>query len=202
MVEYGSRGLSVAVVRPKTFIGPGRTSAFGLLFELIRLGRAVPVLGTGRNRYQLLDIRDLVVGVHSLARGDMDGVFFFGARRFGTVRDDLGALIAHAGTGARLRFVPGPLARALLRAMELAMIMPLSEWHYLGALGEDSVVETSRAERELGWQPEWSNQQALEDAYDWYVQSVMTTGTARRTHPLPLAHRGLKGLSRLWPGGG
>jgi nucleoside-diphosphate-sugar epimerase len=198
-IESGRRGLSVAIVRPKTFIGPGGTSAFALVFELIRHGRSVPVLGDGRNRYQLLDIRDLADGIRALAETDAGGVFCFGAERFGTVREDLEALVAYAGTGARLRFIPGPAARLVVRAVELGGAMPLSEWHRTGARGEDSIVDTSRAERELGWRPVRSNRQALADAYAWYARSVTTTRTARRTHRLPLAHRGLERLSRLWP---
>lgn len=199
VTECRSRGLSTVVVRPKTFIGPGRVSAFAILFEQIRLGQAVPVLGSGRNRYQLLDVRDMAEGIRLLETTDANGAFFFGAREFRTVREDLQALLDHARTGARLQFIPGRIACMALRAMELANIAPLSEWHYMSARGEDSVVDISRAERELGWRPERSNEQALVEAYDWYVKSVTTTGTARSTHPVPLVHQALKKLSWIFP---
>src|SRR6185295_12276799 len=41
----GSRGLSVGIVRPKTFVGPGRVSAFTIIFDWIRLGKPVLLLG-------------------------------------------------------------------------------------------------------------------------------------------------------------
>src|SRR5262249_13047995 len=44
--EFGGKGLSTAIVRPKTFLCPGRVSAFALLFERIRHGQPVPVLGS------------------------------------------------------------------------------------------------------------------------------------------------------------
>lgn len=196
VAEAGHRGLSVAIVRPKTFVGPGRVSAFAIIFEWIRLGRPVPVLGNGQNRYQLLDVRDMAEGIRLLEGGGAEGVFCFGARSFRTIRDDLQALLDHAGTGARLRFIPGWIGRMALRGMELSNIVPLSEWHYMSARGEDSIVDISRAERELGWQPERSNAQALIEAYDWYVTSLRT-GAAGSPHPVPLAHRILKGCSRI-----
>lgn len=192
--ESGDRGLSTAIARPKTFVGPGRVGAFAIIFERIRLGEPVPVLGNGQNRYQLLDIRDMAEGIRLLEASDREGVFFFGTRDFRTVREDFQALLEHAGTGARLRFIPGRIARVALRGMELANITPLSELHYLSARGEDSVVDISRAERELDWRPQRSNAQALRDAYDWYLTSVTTTGTAPSTYPVPLAHRVLKGF--------
>jgi nucleoside-diphosphate-sugar epimerase len=197
VAEYGSRGLSTAIVRPKTFIGPGRVSAFAILFERIRRGQSVPVLGTGRNRYQLLDIRDMAEGIRLLTSANAEGVFSFGAREYCAVSEDLQALLDHARTRARLRFIRGPIARVGLRAMELANIVPLSEWHYMSARGEDSVVDISRAERELGWRPENSNAQALKEAYDWYIASVTAPGTARTAHPVPFAHQLLKRLSSI-----
>ncbi|HHT9119321.1 MAG TPA: NAD-dependent epimerase/dehydratase family protein [Candidatus Hypogeohydataceae bacterium YC41] len=199
VTESGRRELAVALVRPKTFIGPGRLSAFTLVFEWIRLGRSIPVLGRGENRYQLLDIRDMAEGIRLLVAIDVEGIFFFGAQDFRTTREDLQALLDHAQTGARLVFIPGWTARAALRGMELANLVPLSEWHYMSARGEDSVVDISRAEQELGWRPTRSNAQALIEAYDWYVESLMTTGMAKNTHPLPLAHRVLKEFQWIFP---
>ncbi len=199
VAESGSQGLSAAIVRPKTFMGPGRVSAFAIILEWIRRGRTVLVLGTGTNRYQLLDIRDMTEGIRLLEATDAQGIFFFGARDLSTVLEDLQALLDHARTGARLRFVPGRVARVALRGLELANVMPLSEWHYMSAYGEDSVVDISRAERELGWQPQRSNARMLMETYDWYVASVMTTGRTTRTHRVPLAHRVLKGLSWMLP---
>ena len=197
--EYRQRGLQVAVVRPKTFVGPERVGAFAIIFEWIRLGRPVLVLGSGRNRYQLIDTRDMAEGICLLSAADGQGLFFLGARQFGTVREDLQVLLDHAGTGARLRFVPSRLARWGLWGMELAGVTPLSEWHYTSASGRDSVVDISRAERELGWQPARSNAQALIEAYDWYAASMRATGAVRTTHPVPLVHRALKGLSWILP---
>ena len=197
--EYRQRGLQVAVVRPKTFVGPERVGAFAIIFEWIRLGRPVLVLGSGRNRYQLLDTRDMAEGIRLLSAADGQGLFFLGAREFHTVREDLQALLDHAGTGARLRFVPGRLARWGLRGMELAAVTPLSEWHYMSAGGHDSIVDISRTERELGWRPGRSNAQALIEAYDWYAAGMRATGAVRTTHPVPLVHRALKGLSWILP---
>lgn len=201
-MEYAGRGLSAAIVRPKTFIGPGRISAFGIVFDWIRHGQPVLILGNGHNRYQLLDIRDMAEGIWRLESSTADGVFHFGAEQFGSVGADLQTLVEHAKTGARLCFVPAAAARALLRAMELANLVPLSEWHYMSAWGKDSVVDLSRAQQELGWHATRSNSRALIEAYDWYASSLSTTGTAQSTHPLPLSHRLLKHLIRMIPSWG
>ena len=58
--EFERRGLAAVVIRPKTFIGPERLGVFEILFDWIREGRRIYVLGSGRNRYQLLAVEDLV----------------------------------------------------------------------------------------------------------------------------------------------
>jgi len=195
--EPAWKNLSRAVVRPKTFIGPERVGAFAILFDRIRRGLTVPVLGTGHNRYQLLDVRDMADGLRRLIHADAQGTFEFGASDYSTVTDDLQALVDHAGTGARLRHVSPALSRALLRTIELAALPPLSEWHHASARGEDSIVDTSRAERELGWRPARSNRAALCDAYDWYRDRMKAGGEAPTTHPVPRAHRALQRLVDL-----
>jgi len=192
--EQGSRGLRVAIVRPKTFIGTGRASAFTIVFDWVRRGKPVLLLGKAQSRYQLLEIRDMAEGIRLLAGSETEGVFFFGALNFGTIREDVQALLDHAQTGARLRFVPEMVARMGLRGMELAGVVPASEWHYMSAWSRDSIVDTSRAVRELGWLPKWSNAEALKNAYDWYVESIRATGAAQSIHPLPASHRILRSL--------
>jgi nucleoside-diphosphate-sugar epimerase len=190
--ECAGQGLCSAIVRPKTFVGPGRLTAFTILFDRIRRGAPAIVLGRGDCRYQLVHIEDMAEGIRRLAASTVGGVFCLGAAEFGTVREDLQALLAHAATGARLAFVPTTLARAGLGAMELACLVPASEWHYATARGADSTVDISRAVNELGWQPRWSNRAALCDAYDWYCAAIAAAGEARSIHPLPATHRALE----------
>ena len=45
--DFGRRGLEFAIVRPKTFVGPERLGVFEILFDWIREGRRIYVLGSG-----------------------------------------------------------------------------------------------------------------------------------------------------------
>src|SRR5438067_7005162 len=153
--------VETTIIRPKTFVGPERLGVFEILFDWIREGRRIYVLGTGHNRYQLLAVEDLVDAVVRAATASEAAreTFNVGATEFGTVREDLGALIAHAGSSSRLRPVPAKPAEVALRALELLHVSPLAEWHYKTA-HKDSFVDVSRAQRVLGWQPRYSNREA------------------------------------------
>jgi nucleoside-diphosphate-sugar epimerase len=193
----GRRGLEVVVLRPKTFIGPERLGVFEILFDWIREGRRIPVLGDGSNRYQLLAVEDLVEATVSAATADVAGeTFNVGATGFGTVRSDLEALIHHAGSPSRLRPVPARPAELALRALELARLSPLAEWHYRTAY-RDSFVDVSKAERLLGFDPRLSNEQALCETYDWYLAHREGLAEAGVTHRVPWDQRALGLLKRL-----
>ena len=84
--------LPVAIVRPKTFVGPGRVGGFALIMDAVRRGASVPLIDGGRTSYQLLDVRDLAVALVLVTASDATGVFELGAHRFGTMAEDVGAL--------------------------------------------------------------------------------------------------------------
>jgi nucleoside-diphosphate-sugar epimerase len=195
--DLGARGLEVVILRPKTFIGPERLGVFEILFDWIREGRRIPILGDGSNRYQLLAVEDLVEATVRAAEADIAGeTFNVGATDFGTVRSDLEGLIAHAGSSSRLRPVPARPAELALRALELARLSPLAEWHYRTA-HRDSYVETAKAERLLGLEPRLSNEEALCETYDWYLANRGRVGGAGVTHRVPWDQRALGLLKRL-----
>jgi nucleoside-diphosphate-sugar epimerase len=189
--------VETTIVRPKTFIGPERLGVFEILFDWIREGRRIYILGQGHNRYQLLAVEDLVDAiVRAATAAEAAGeTFNVGATAFGTVREDLGALIAHAGSSSRLQPVPARAAEVALRALELMRVSPLAEWHYKTA-HKDSFVDVSRAQRVLGWQPRFSNREALIRTYDWYLAN-RGRAAAGVTHRVPWNQQALGLLKKL-----
>jgi len=142
------------------------------------------------------EILEIVGGAEALAQGADGETINVGATEFGTVREDLEALIAHAGSKSRLRPVPARPAEIGLRALELARLSPLAEWHYKTA-HRDSYVETSKAERLLGWQPRYSNAEALTRTYDWYLANRDGLSASGTTHRVPWNQRALAVIKRL-----
>ncbi len=195
--EVARRGLETVIVRPKTFVGPERLGVFEILFDWVREGRRIPILGNGSNRYQLLAVEDLVEAVVRCFDAPVAGeALNLGAARFGTVREDLEALCAHAGSGARLRPVPARPAELVLRALELTRLSPLAEWHYRTAY-RDSFVSIDRARVLLGWEPRFSNAETLCATYDWYLAHRGSLRAHGTTHRVPWNQQALALLKRL-----
>jgi nucleoside-diphosphate-sugar epimerase len=195
--DFAARGLEVTILRPQAFVGPERLGVFGILFRWIAEGRRIYTVGPGSNRYQLLDVDDLVEAIllaseKPLARDP----FALGAKEFGTVAEELRALIDHAGSKSTLTPLPARPARALLRGLHLAGLSPLGEWHYRTA-DRDCFVDAGAAERGLGWSPRFSNREALARAYDWYAAGRLADVGSGLTHRTPWNEKALAVLRRL-----
>lgn len=168
------QGLCVPIVRPKSFIGPERLGVFALFYDWARDGRNFPMIGSGRNRYQLLDVEDLCEAIWlclTLDRAKVDDVFNIGAAEFTTMREDYQAVLDEAGRGRRIVGFPARPVIWALRFLEALHLSPLYKWVYETAC-EDSFVSIEKAQRVLGFAPKHSNKDALVRNYRWYLANV------------------------------
>jgi nucleoside-diphosphate-sugar epimerase len=118
-LAFRARGMCVPILRPKSFVGPERLGVFELLYDWACDGRNFPVLGSGDNRYQLLDVEDLCRAIYLCATADRDLVndtFNVGAETFGTMREDFQAVLDRAAHGGRVIGVP---ARPVIWALKI-----------------------------------------------------------------------------------
>jgi nucleoside-diphosphate-sugar epimerase len=171
---FREKGMCVPIIRPKTFIGPERLGVFAMLYDWAKDGKHFPMIGNGRNRYQLLDVEDLCESIYLAMTVDADkanDTFNIGAREFTTMREDFQAVLDDAGHGKRvIGFPAGPMIWTL-RLLEAVRLSPLYKWVYETAC-EDSFVDTSKAERILGFLPKHSNKDALVRNYRWYLENL------------------------------
>ncbi|QEW24560.1 NAD-dependent epimerase/dehydratase family protein [Roseovarius indicus] len=181
-------GLCLPVLRPKSFVGPERLGAFELLYDFACDGHGFPVLGSGNNRYQLLDVEDLnraVLLCATLEREVVNDTFNVGAERFGSLRESFQAVLDRAGHGKRVIGIPAGPAIAVLRVLEALGLSPLYKWIYETA-GKDSFVSVEKIRTRLGWQPEHSNEEALVRNYEWYLANRETISARTGvTHRVP-----------------
>lgn len=186
--EFRKQGQCIPVLRPKSFIGPERLGAFELLYDLAFQGHNFPVLGTGNNAYQLLDVEDLCQAVYLCATGDrssVNDVFNVGAARFGSLGEGFQAVLERAGHGKRVVRLPAAPAIATLRLLELLHLSPLYQWIYETA-AKESFVSIEKIVNRLGFVPKYSNEEALIRNFDWYkVNRDRISGRVGVTHRQP-----------------
>jgi nucleoside-diphosphate-sugar epimerase len=198
--EYRKKGMCVPVIRPKSFIGPERLGVFALFYDWAKDGKGFPMLGSGNNRYQLLDVEDLCDAIYLTATLDKDIVndtFNIGAKEFTTMKEDYQAVLDEAGFGKKITGLPAGPAIMLLRVLEALHLSPLYKWVYETA-SKDSFVSIEKAERVLGYKPKYSNKEALVRNYKWYLSNLTKfSGQSGVSHRVPWK-QGILGVAKMF----
>lgn len=170
-LKMRKEGMCVPILRPKSFIGPERLGVFDLLYDWALDGRGFPMIGNGRNRYQLLDVEDLCEAIYLCATMDekiVNDTFNIGAKEFTTMREDYQAVLDKAGFGKKIKSLPEKPIIFTLRVLEAMKLSPLYKWVYETA-SKDSFVSIEKAEKILGYKPKYSNKDALLRNFQWYI---------------------------------
>jgi nucleoside-diphosphate-sugar epimerase len=194
--RFREQGMCVPIIRPKSFVGPERLGVFAIFYEWAADGRHFPMIGSGKNLYQLLDVEDLCDAIHAcmtLAENVVNDTFNIGAAQYETMKADYQAVLDRAGFGKRIiPFPAGPVILAL-KLLEALNLSPLYPWIYETA-SKDSFVSIEKAQKLLGYAPKYSNQQAMLRNYDWYLANMdKFNGDGEGvSHRLPWKQKALK----------
>ena len=171
--QFRSQGLDVCILRPKTFLGPGRLGLFSMLFEWAAEGHNFPVIGPPGVRAQMLDVQDLVHAVLSILGSPasvFNATYNIGATRFGTLRSDFQAVLDESRFGKKVVPVPTAAAVPTLQLLAKCGISPVYD-RLVHKLTADSVVDTTRAEEAFGFRPAYSNTDTLLRTYRWWLRN-------------------------------
>ena len=178
---FRDKGRPVCVLRPKTFLGPGRMGLFAMLFEWAEEGHNFPVLGSGDVRIQMLSVEDLVTAVTVALDAPAEAAndtYNIAAAEFGTLRENFQAVLDAAGHGKRVVGVPAIPALAVLSVLERLRLSPVYG-RLRHKLMADSYVSIEKAAARLGFRPRLSNREAILDTYRWWQGAGRAGGSGR-----------------------
>ncbi|HZW40479.1 MAG TPA: NAD-dependent epimerase/dehydratase family protein [Ignavibacteriaceae bacterium] len=185
-LKFRNRGMCVPIIRPKSFIGPERLGVFALFYDWAKDGHGFPMIGSGNNRYQLLDVEDLCDAIYltaTLNKNIVNDTFNIGAKEFTTMKEDYQAVLDVAGYHKKIVGLPETPIIWTLKFLEALKLSPLYKWVYETA-SKDSFVSIEKAEKVLGYKPKFSNKDALIRNYKWYLEHLNefkdTSGVSHR----------------------
>lgn len=172
--RYRKKGMCVSIIRPKSFIGPERLGVFALFYDWAKTGHNFPMIGSGNNKYQLLDVEDLCEAIYlcmTKQKRLVNDTFNIGAKEYTTMKEDYQVVLDKAGFGKKIIGFPAEPVIWGLRFLELLQISPLYKWVYETA-AKESFVSIEKAQKKLGWKPKYSNKDALLRNYKWYLDNL------------------------------
>jgi nucleoside-diphosphate-sugar epimerase len=185
---FRAQGMCVPIIRPKSFIGPERLGIFAILYDWAKSGKNFPILGSGNNLYQYLDVEDLCDAIYltaTLPKETVNDTFNIGAKEFGTVKQDFQAVLDYAGYGKKIIAFPEGPAIFALKVLEALKVSPVYAWVY-ETVGKESFVSIEKAEKVLGYKPKYSNKDALIRNFKWYLENeAKFSGATGVSHRVP-----------------
>ena len=173
-LRFRAEGMCIPILRPKSFIGPERLGVFALFYDWAKDKKGFPMIGSGDNRYQLLDVEDLCEAIYlcaTLSEDKVNDTFNIGAKEFTTMKEDYQSVLDYAGYGKKIVGLPEKPIITTLRILEFLKLSPLYKWVYETA-SKDSFVSIEKAEKILGFAPKYSNKDALIRNYKWYLDNL------------------------------
>jgi dTDP-glucose 4,6-dehydratase len=162
-------GLKVSIFRPRLIIGPSRLGILTNLFRFIQRSLPIPMIGAGKNHYQMISVFDCAsAAILSARQGVVDGEFNLGSEDSPTVRVLLKELIRRARSKSILVPTPAPTIKGVLRLLDrinLSVMVP-EQYEIADA---DYVIDITHTKAALGWRPAYDDISMFSQAYDDYV---------------------------------
>ncbi len=166
--EWRKEGMRISLFRPRLIIGPGRLGILEKLFKLIDMNLPVPMIGSGKNPYQFISVFDCASAAHAgFKAGVPNEAYNLGSLNPPSVRKLLGDLVKHAGSKSLLIPTPGWAVKRTLDFLDFLNMPIMDPEQYLIA-DEDCLLDVSKAKRDLGWAPQYRDEDMLIAAYNEY----------------------------------
>jgi dTDP-glucose 4,6-dehydratase len=162
-------GMSITILRPRLILGPGRLGVLQTLFNLIRRGLPVPLIGNGANQYQMVSVFDCAdAAVCAVDAGLPNAEYNLGSKNPPSSRSLLQELIDAVGSRSLLVSTPARPMKALLSVLDAIGLTVLYPEQFLIA-DRNYLVDTRATEQELGWVAKFNDYEMMMEAFREYV---------------------------------
>lgn len=167
--QYREKGFNITIFRPRLINGPGRLGILQKLFKLIEMGLPVPTIGNGKNHYQMISVFDCVSAIiASMEAGIPNGEYNLGSIDSPNINNLLWHVIKKTNSKSFVLNTPGSLVKMTLRFFEIIGMPIMYKEQYMIA-DEEYIVDITRAQRELKWEPKYNDLDMILEAYNQYV---------------------------------
>jgi nucleoside-diphosphate-sugar epimerase len=166
--EFRKKGFNISIFRPRMIMGPGRLGILEKLFKLMDLNLPVPMIGNGKNHYQMVSVFDCVTAiVAAINKGIPNEEFNLGSKNPPTIKALLHEVIKETGSHSLLVPTWGKLVKNTLAVLGGLGFEIMYKEQYLIA-DEEYILDISNTEKLLNWAPQYKDQDMIKQAYKSY----------------------------------
>lgn len=168
--EYRKKGADITIMRPRMITGPGRMGILLKLFKLIDMNLPVPTVGNGKNHYQMISVFDCVTAIlcaidHNLPNKEYN----LGSKESPNIKQLLRGVIQSAGKHSIVIPTPGKFVKFILGTLDKCGLTLMYPEQFMIA-DEEYILDISETEKDLGWHPQFNDEDMLKEAYRRYKE--------------------------------
>ncbi len=161
---------SCSIIRPRTIVGKNRLGIFGILFDWVKSGKKIPIIGSGENKFQFAHYDDLVDVSIETAKKNLSGYYNIGTDKFSTLKNDLNDFFKKVNSKSKVLPINKNLCVSMLYLLGKIGLSPLTAYHSL-VYHKNFYYDLNETFHKLKWRPKYSNVDMLCEAYNWYKQN-------------------------------
>lgn len=152
-------------------LGAGRYGILLKLFKLMELNLPLPLIGSGKNCYQMVSVRDCAEAIIcAIERGIPNGEFNLGSQNPPCIKELLKSVSQKSGSKSAILPTWAWGVKCILRALELCGI-PLMYKEQYQIADEQYIIDISQTQERLGWNPSANDSDMLFEAFEYYKQN-------------------------------
>ncbi len=175
ILKAREKGLNASIFRPRIIVGAGRYGILLKLFRLMDLNLPIPMIGNGKNCYQMISVKDCASAVICAIKKNIpNDEFNLGSLNPPTIKDLLSFLIKQANSKSLLLPTWGFGIKKILFCFEKIGFPLMYKEQYMIA-DEQYIVDISRTCEILEWQPKFNDKDMLLEAYLEYKNKRYNT---------------------------
>ena len=188
---------SCSIIRPRPVIGGGRLGIFEILFDWVKEGKKIPIIGNGDNIFQFSNVEDLVDVSIETASKKINGFFNIGNKDKTTLKEDLENFFLAVESKSKVFCLNKNLAVLTLSAVDKLNLSPLSKWHYMSYSWNFHYDQEDNFNR-LNWRPKKNNVDLLINSYNWYLENFDKIENNQSPHRKKINQKILKIIKKIF----
>ena len=169
--KYAKKGVKVVILRPIAIVGPHMNGIAKTLFKFIHYNLPLITIGSGNNKIQMLSVSDCVDAILKAEKYNKSGdVLNLGSENVPTSKHQLEEVVKRVKSKSLVVSIPAYPAKKffeILHNINLTFFVPE---HY-EMFDKNSILDISKAKRNLEWKPKKDNTQMMAEAYNWYKEN-------------------------------
>ncbi|MCK4330042.1 NAD(P)-dependent oxidoreductase [candidate division WOR-3 bacterium] len=168
--QYRKKEFNITIFRPRLIMGPGRLGILKKLFFLIKNNLPVPLIGNGKNYYQMVSVFDCADAIILALKNKIPNENLnLGSDNPPTVENLLKDMINQVNSKSILLKTPALVVKSTLNVLDKIGISLMYPEQFMIA-DENYLLDISKVKSELGWKPIYDDQDMIKDAFEYYLK--------------------------------